>query len=178
MPYIIQLMILIRHLVRFLKHWWKVLWVKSPRCFWTPPPPPVATVMTRGDTGCHKNINIIPKAYIIAVQTHTTMLRTVLLLLLQLWHLNYMKMDEIFCEAERTWCYNGIILWHVSYDHKHQDIPNLFILNTHLNIQSASASRDLVWIYRVSQKKGVRKILHDIVLHNVLIIKCNYLLFT
>ena len=31
--------------------------------------------------------------------------------------------------------------------------------------------------YRVS-KKGVRKILHDIVLHNVLIMKCNYLLFT
>ena len=27
-------------------------------------------------------------------------------------------------------------------------------------------------------KKGVRKILHDIVLHNVLIMKCNYLLFT
>ena len=27
-------------------------------------------------------------------------------------------------------------------------------------------------------KKGVRKILHDIVLHNILIMKCNYLLFT
>ena len=37
---------------------------------------------------------------------------------------------------------------------------------------------ELMYIATGCLKKKVRKILHDLVLHNVLIIKCNYLVFT